>query len=66
MRFRHDHHDSVIAHRAGAATAALPARHRPAAATARDWIDILSARAQQRCIRRDRHRAALASGAVIW
>jgi hypothetical protein len=61
-----DHHDSVIAHRAGAVIAARPARHRPAAATARDWIDILSARAQQRSIRRDRHRSALAAGAVIW
>ena len=40
-------------------------RHRPAAASARAWIDSLSARAHQRSIRRARHRAT-PSAAVVW
>lgn len=58
-------YDAVIADRAAAAVASRTACHRPAAASARAWIDSLSARAHQRSIRRARHRAT-PSAAVVW
>jgi hypothetical protein len=54
MSIVRDSHEAVIAHRAAAAVSAGTARHRPAAASARAWIDSLSARAHQRSIRRAR------------
>ena len=65
MTSRRASHDAVIADRAAAAVAARTACHRPAAASARGWIDSLSARAHQRSIRRARHRAT-SSAAVVW
>jgi len=59
-------HDAAIADRAAAAVAAGAARHRPAAASARAWIDSLSARAHQRSIRRARYRATPAGATVLW
>jgi hypothetical protein len=59
-------HDAVIADRAAAAVAAGAARHRPAAASARAWIDSLSARAHQRSIRRARYRATPAAVTAVW
>ena len=62
----HDSHDTVIASRAAAAVAAGTARHRPAASSARAWIDSLSARAHQRSIRRGRHRAVPTTPPAAW
>ncbi|BBC69100.1 hypothetical protein MML61_27510 (plasmid) [Mycobacterium marinum] len=50
--------DITITNRAAAAIAAAPARPRPAAHTARAWIDSMSARAQLRSERRLRHTRA--------
>ncbi|ORW06393.1 hypothetical protein [Mycobacterium kyorinense] len=64
MSILRDSHEAVIAHRAAAAVSASTARHRPAAASARAWIDSLSARAHQRSIRRVRPHATAAATVV--
>lgn len=64
MSILRDSHEAVIAHRAAAAVSAGTARPRPAAASARAWIDSLSARAHQRSIRRARPHATQPGRAV--
>jgi hypothetical protein len=59
-------HDAATADRARAAVAARAVRHRPAAASARDWIDSLSARAQQRSIRRAHHQTTVTAAEMFW